>query len=684
MRLYRTRRRIKRFQKGGSVPFLNADALGYSDPAAIKRNMDLFTISCHGQTTDDNVFFVVPPHTYLMFVAHSGVVGKGNDPAMSPYVMYTGDRSTYYPKLHTLLFQPYGARAVLGPIYEETLYIYEPGDIIPDYTLQFQNSQIFMFMHGVYRLPIGSISGGNTPRELYLSRPLYYIKKALERGELIESDLAELNARDTGLIHSASDEVLETTEGIPNTKDFRKTALFQKLETLCCRGPENLLTKPPFGLDMLRKSEYVLRLSTILQLLPKDPAKRDRFFFMGFCRVSYADIAEEYDPESQREPIKIPRLLRTLSFGAKCGGLHGKDTAFNVFKLVDFFCSLSTGIKSALLQYSPIRKSIALLKKGSSLSPSRWKTCLEGSYLRLNTENRINLVSSMKGYFTIDDILELSSFYTELQSILEELPRTLPNNHTNTVVDVDPAVKAALLTFSKSFKTLYEQLQAQTEVFRLKYEEKKALINSIYTLLFNKYTPYVRLPRDADFLEFGTAQLEELKRVKEIISAPEFNKEIQQIVNTHTNTNGDLDFSREDAIKDLQHRFEFFKGQRFLYHIPGPFPNIETVNTSISFDNLEPSLNLNSSYLNKNDPHYRKHKRTQIELLNLEQALPAFYVPPSTREEKLQRKVTREARELENVQLALANRNESVVTNASTSPKPNTRKARKTRKASHI
>ena len=632
MRQRRITRKSKRLQKGGSVRFLDAEALGYPDPAAIEHNMDLYAISCHGQTTDDHLFFVVPPNTYLMFIAPSGVVGKGNDPAMSPYVMYTGDKSTYYQKLYTLLFRPHAERTALGPVYEENLYIYEPGDIIPDYTLSFKNSTIFMFLHGLYHIPIASISGGNTPRELYLSKPLYYIKKALERGDLQEADLAELNKVDRERIGTLDDATLQKpSEGIPTTKDFRKTSLFQKIETLCCRGPENILTKPPFGVDELRERDYVYRLSDILHRVPKDGSKRDRFFLMGFCRVSYADIAQTYNPESSNPVIKIPRILRTLSFGAKCGFQKG-HTAFNVFKIFNYFCNLPTETKGILLQHEPIRICIAILKKGSGIPSSVWKPCLEGTYSRLNTDDRAQLVSDMKGYFTLEDILTLSSLYTDLQSVVEEL-----SEH--------PKVIEALLLFLAPFKTLYEQLQTQTEVFRQKFNEKNEIIEHIYAVMTAKFKPEIKLPQ-IDFLDLHSTDVIDLNRLREIVSGPSFNDDVKEIKEQYEDN---FFSSSTEIIEMLKDLFSAFHGQKYSYYNAGPFPNVQNINTSISFNTIRDETN---------SPIHRN------ELL--------------TREEKMKRKAEREERELENTLLALSD-----VKSSSLNARPNARKTRR-RKARHI
>lgn len=151
-----TRKKIRKV-RGGAVSYLDPSQYGISTPADIQKMVELLSISCHGETTNDGKFIIVPPKTYLMFLAHSGEPGEGENPIESVYYGYknVNGENTYYDRLYKHIFRPYSERKENGlKLPSEELYIYQPGDIIPDYKLSFSNSDLFMFIHGIYKLPI--------------------------------------------------------------------------------------------------------------------------------------------------------------------------------------------------------------------------------------------------------------------------------------------------------------------------------------------------------------------------------------------------------------------------------------------------------------------------------------------------------------------------------------------------
>ena len=84
----RNKRKTQKRLRGGSVPYLSAEKLGYKTPEDMKRDMDMFAVGCHGETTSDQLFFTVPSKTYLMFTAHSGDPAAGDDPSEESYITY--------------------------------------------------------------------------------------------------------------------------------------------------------------------------------------------------------------------------------------------------------------------------------------------------------------------------------------------------------------------------------------------------------------------------------------------------------------------------------------------------------------------------------------------------------------------------------------------------------------------
>ncbi len=639
----RTRRFKRSTQKGGSVPFLNAEQMGYPTPESLEAQMDLYAIACHGETTDDTVFFVVPPRTYCMFATHSGEYAPGNDPAESSFVSYTGDKKTYYPKLYAQLFQSHAQRKAYGPLYRESLYIYQPGDVIPDYTLTFQNTLVFMFRHGIYKLPIEALSGTNTPQYLYLGKPLKVIKQALLEGKLTESDLAELSEADKDAIHSKTLDELNR-EGIPSTKQFTRTRLFDKLESLCCRGPDNLLFTSGLNIEQLQSYGYKIRLSTVLQALPKDPTKRDRFFFLNFCRVSYSDIGETYKASNSKE-LKLPSLLRTLSFGAKCGGEYGTDAAFNILDVVQRFCTLSVPQKKALLQHPSMRKCIAILKLGSGLPFSVWTDCLKGTYQILGTLNRAELVANYRGYFTLDDLLFLSHMYTELLRLK----------------DIDSATADACNQLLPPFKTLYVQLEKQTLEFEQFMQKKKQLITDFYAALQNRMKG-ILLPK-RDFLYLGSSSVEEIQDVLRNIQQGLFDGDIEILEDRYA----DEDLTRSNIQGELREVFQGYLGAPFSASETEQFPNVGYVNTSIGFENL-----WNEPY-----PNEQEEEPTRPAPQALPSPAPHVQEPVLNATEALLRQFEEEARQKKAKKLAAKA--------AKAAAKPATRKThRRARKPSYV
>jgi hypothetical protein len=131
----RNKHKTQKRLRGGSVPYLSNEKLGYKSPEDMKKDMDMILVGCHGETTSDRTFFIVPANTYCMFTAQSGDPAAGDDPSEASYVSYGVDetKEDYYKKLYSQLFTPYSERVATGRSqYKEQLYIYEPGDVIPD------------------------------------------------------------------------------------------------------------------------------------------------------------------------------------------------------------------------------------------------------------------------------------------------------------------------------------------------------------------------------------------------------------------------------------------------------------------------------------------------------------------------------------------------------------------------
>lgn len=563
-----TRKGKRRIQKGGSVPFLDADRLGYPTPDSIRANMDLINIGCHGHISDLADFFVVPPNTYLMFTARSGEPASGDTPSEIPYISYKNSEDTYYSRFYRHIFRPYGERSnsPTQQLYDETLYIYEPGDIIPDYVLSFKNTPTFMFLHGIYRLPIASLSGPDKVGSSFLGLTLGYIKELVEKGVLKEEDLQELSADDRKMMEDTTTEKLKEYFGAVRTPGFRRTTLFNKLETICCReNPENLLYQPPFSPEDLQANNYYIRLSTIFYTLPKDPRKRDRFFFLNFCRVSYKNVFIEFDESNPTS--QIPTLLRTMSFSAKCG-FSDIEEAFNVVRVYMRFCEYPLALKKKLVGHPVVRGMIALLKRGfepTAFGVPSWTTCLEGTYDTLSRQEQLEMTADFVGYFTIDDIAELAQLARYFQVAIQ--------------AEEGGPEKQALIELARPFQSVYAQIGKELAQTTKTQQTARELISEIYKVLHSKLQGVLRHTRE-DYLDLRSTPFKRLEKFLGELQKGEYDDMLIKYVGDSANT------MNSSEIQELLYSlFEDYTGSAGRIDSGLPFPSIRVPNTSIPIKN---------------------------------------------------------------------------------------------------
>ena len=574
--------------RGGAVEHLNAAEMGIPNGAELRNKVDMYTISAHGSTTRDNKFIVVPENTFMFFTARSGTPAKGDTPSQDVYLSYRneGNRDNYYNRLHTQLFKPYNERAASGvPQYLKNLYVYEPGDIIPDYLLSFNNTVIFMFRHGLYRLPVQSISGSEG-KGAYIGRPLYYIKKLLIEGRLSDSDLEELDELDKQKLRTMDLAALKdgpTTD----TRNFKKTELWKKIERMCCRGEDNLLFQPPFDVDAFVENEYAIRLSTVLKNIPYDESKPYRFFFMLYCRVSYEDVISGL---SARE-LEVPRLLRTLSFSGKCK-FETRDYAFNLIRIRRMFCELPVGVKALMLENTEMRDLVRILKK-ATYPPGGdmkwWRGCLDGTYYDLPAEERFHLFEDYKGYLGIEDIrilLGLYNFFVRTIGRLKVRERKQKekaeagNSNAQLAVQNLGILVRAYEKLGLPFRNLATQLERQTELMDRFIAEKRALISEIYSRI---HTPYrnKRLPiPPGDYLYLTSSAIDDLQAFLRKLQEANTIKMLNNNAKTFNNN------SNTSEIQDLiEHQFMGYSGVMLVSRAVEEFGVPVISDASIDFEN---------------------------------------------------------------------------------------------------
>ncbi len=454
------------FQRGGAVRTLTGM---YADAAAMRADLDFLLVDSHGETTADHNFFMVPADTYILFTAHSGTYAYGIDPQANE--LLTGaDQDTYFQMLYDRLFVEGGSK--MSP----ELYIYEPGDLIPDYVLAFRNNLSFFGPFGVYALPLANPLG--LKQMAFLGSALGYAKRLLDAGILKEEEIAHLTgAIATDLRTKTADEIdatdyadiykqlyipardaraaylkkVQAMEGVSvydrtpldrHPMPYSEMPLLDKLEYHCCRGnPDNRIR------DLLKPSmDYELRLMNLLRkpALAAAPGKK-RFLVLHFCRVSAEDNAADYAKPH-------PRLIRALSFSGKCSAARAREEALNMIGLAYDVCHLDPHEKAALVATSPGRSLIAILKRVLQLP---WATCLpEEVYTALTNSQRIDLVSDHLGYMTTPDLVALTTMYESLAAF--------------------PAIARRLATLAK-------QLEKVTATLAKLTKEKLDLIRDFYT-----------------------------------------------------------------------------------------------------------------------------------------------------------------------------------------------------------
>jgi hypothetical protein len=588
-----TRKKIRKV-RGGAVSYLDPIQYGITSPSDIPKNIELLTISSHGETVQDGKFIIVPPKTYLMFLAHSGEPAKGENPIEAVYYGYknVNGESKYYERLYSHLFKPYSERKENRlNLPSEELYIYQPGDIMPDYKLSFNNNDLFMFTHGIYNLPIKNISGKGRDASLYVGRPLKYIRDLYKKGDITLDDLNELNDRDKQIVLNDKLTNIQMEDykiGVITTPFWSLTKLRKKIETLCCRDDSNLLFSKNFNQQMFKENLNRIRLSTILKMLPRDSNKRMRFMFMNFCRVSYADTVRDYAGSK----IVFPRLIRSLSFSGKCT-TETKESAFNIYNIYILFCSLIPPIKQRMLKEYDIRRLIRLLKK--ILTPSTgtfdgWKKCLEPGYVSLSGSERADLIQNYIGYLTTDEMLELSEFYDILSK--------LKNKETH------PKMKAGYDLLIKPFKTLNDQLKVQTERIKEKVDLKKAGIKGVYNYLRSTFEP---LPiSDSDFLNLQYTSDSNILELLKSLRGEELNKQLETIKEKRLNElrEQNMPITDDGWIEgQLERVFEEYLGEEeetYVTHIE-PFQDVTIIDDSISFNDLNNNENSNNENVNNNN-----------------------------------------------------------------------------------
>jgi hypothetical protein len=399
-----------------------------------------------------------------------------------------------------------------------------------------------------------------------------YIRNLLRAGQLQVEELDELNAEDKEKILNEDkfpDDILEDhTIGTISSPIYFVSNLKKKVERFCCGVEENLLKSDLFNQQQIRENVNRIRLSTIIQRMPRDSTKEMRFIVMNFCRVSYLDTIRDYFGSK----IKFPRLLRSLSFSGKCT-YDTREQAFNIFTIFSIFCSFGPAVKEKMLKLPEIRELIRLLKKILT-TPSgdfrEWRRCLEPLYSKLNSSNIFDLIQDYEGFLTTEDVTRLSEFYDILNQLKGE--------------ESDERIKSQYDILIGPFRALHTQLEAQTAILSERARDKKEAIRVFYDNLREIVKPYSISKGDFLKLQY-VSETDLIELLKGVRDDGDIKKDLEKIKvkaaeynQAHKNNGNEYDV--QDAIQIMMEEWAG-QSENEAFHVTAErFPNMAIKNNS--------------------------------------------------------------------------------------------------------
>jgi hypothetical protein len=188
--------------KGGARHYFRLPA-HITDVETLARNVGFVSVSAHGNLTGN--VFVVPDNTYIMFLGGAGhpIERRANQiPALKKYRFRQPDETPKqwyertYNDIHTGAFFKDKLYKPDMPYAHESVSIYEPGDIVQDLSLSFENMSHPFLLLGVWRCPIPADLGTEFDRinnGMQLQKDA--ILQAREEYKAIDKQVKELGGR---------------------------------------------------------------------------------------------------------------------------------------------------------------------------------------------------------------------------------------------------------------------------------------------------------------------------------------------------------------------------------------------------------------------------------------------------------------------------------------------------------
>ena len=273
--------------RGGARGYFSLQA-PVTDGASLAANVEFFNVSAHGSLNDR--VFMVPENTYILFMGAAGmpIYRRAHQlPALRDYrFLKDGEvEAQWYDRQAAAIqarrfFSDYLYKSA-DPYASNTTAIYEPGDIVQDLTLSFENDAHPFMLLGVWNCPIAQalrVQYDETNQQIQIAREeltqatrdLEEIQRRIEEIQHSHEHLPELLAMENRIIHA---------DASYNSALTRYQALNPKgkaLQDELPRHPNNIAFK--MGLHGMSKA-------TLHEVIYKARSPKPiRFFIVEACR----------------------------------------------------------------------------------------------------------------------------------------------------------------------------------------------------------------------------------------------------------------------------------------------------------------------------------------------------------------------------------------------------------------
>lgn len=317
---------MPRQQRGGAKFTIGELTPDIGSPAALEQKCQFFYVSGHGQT-DLRGWFIVPEHTFIIYIGFSGFSTKVAHKA--EWLLHAATRNDYFKGMFDTYFHESIENAKSRPYANQHVYI--PGDLLPITMINFESGLQNHWEKGVFECPV------KDPNVFDVEVPennLVYV---------LSTSLDAPGARDVIGIANPRQPEWDTFVSLSNDKKlqflkdnrdkqkvnvwFEKPSLLNGLtDVIFQSSPENLFKR-------YYPTQRATTLPTITSMVKGGP-KKYKFFIVSSCRppINFLNEVSNFwqsenkmkeviglpNPRNLPEEINARRTLaRRASFSAK-------------------------------------------------------------------------------------------------------------------------------------------------------------------------------------------------------------------------------------------------------------------------------------------------------------------------------------------------------------------------------